>query len=301
MKTLILANPNAGRLESREQLEAEAAKLLGHELRFTEAPGEAERLARESLRDGCRLVVAAGGDGTINEVVNGLSEDFGSARLAILPLGTGNDLARSIGVPADLVEALEVLRQGRVRRLDVVRARFGADGGAERYFLNMATGGFSGDLNEAMDKERKTAWGPFSYLRSAVEAAAEIRSFEVSIEAEGQEPFTSSAVSAVVANGRYAGGGVPAAPEACVDDGLLDVVIIPALSMGQLAWLMPRMLAGTHLSSEHVRFFRTRRLRIESDPPCPFNLDGEEAGVTPVELEILPGALEVVVGPEMEG
>lgn len=304
MRTTILANPHAGSLENREELEQAVAGMLGTHLEFTESPEEAEERARERLRDGCELIVAAGGDGTINDVLNGLAEDFSRARFGILPLGTGNDLARSLAVPANLEASLEVLRQGRLLHVDVVRATLAGDEGrSERYFLNMATGGFSGHLNEALTDESKSTWGPLSYLFSAIEAAQEVEGFDLEVEvtdAGGSvSEYRGRAVAVMIANGRCAAGGVQAAPNACVDDGLLDVVILEERPIPTLALLMPRIWAGVHLGADAVHSLRGTRVRISSDPACPFNLDGEESGCTPAEFEILPGALETVVGEEV--
>lgn len=296
MKTLILANPHAGSLESRSDLEAAVAGMSETHVRFTEAAGDAERLARENLDEDRDCVVAAGGDGTIHEVINGLADDFGHVRLGVLPLGTGNDLARSLGIPPLLEEAVDILRRGQTRSLDVIRVRF--EDGAERFCLNMATGGFSGQMNETLDEATKRAWGPLSYFRSAVEAMPELRSFRLELEPEGHAPLSLFAYSVAVANGRCVAGGIPAAPEARMDDGLLDVLVIPELSLGQMTLLAPQVLTGQHLDSELIRFLRTEKVAISAEPPFPFNLDGERHGATPATFEVLPGALEVIVGPE---
>lgn len=296
MKTLILANPNAGSLESREQLESAVSSMEEVTVVFTESPGEVERRARESLEEDWDRVVAAGGDGTIHEAVNGLAQNLGKSHFGILPLGTGNDLARSLGVAADLHQALDVLRRGEVRALDVIRVRF--EDGLERLCLNAATGGFTDEVNEALDEETKNAWGPLSYLRSAVEAVPELESFHLELEPEGQESMSLSAYSVAIANGRCVASGIQVAPEARLDDGLLDVLVIPEIHVGQMAMLGPQVLTGRHLNSELIRFLRVEKVTVATAPPIPFNLDGEAHGTTPVTFEVLPQTLKVVVGPE---
>lgn len=295
MKTLILVNPHAGGLESRAELEAATAPLGETRIRYTEAPGEAERLARESLEEDWDCVVAAGGDGTIHEVANGLAPDFERARLGVLPLGTGNDLARSLGIPSRLEQAVAILRKGSVRAIDVIRVRF--DDGSQRYCINMATGGLSGQVHANLDEATKRTWGPLSYLRSAVEAVPDLESFRLELEPKDQEPLTLSAFSVAIANGRRVASGIPAAPEARLDDGLLDVLVIPELSLGQIALLAPQVLTGNHLGSELIRFLRTEEISVSAEPPVPFNLDGERHGKTPATFEVVPRALEVIVGP----
>ncbi|HEX5760440.1 MAG TPA: diacylglycerol kinase family protein [Thermoanaerobaculia bacterium] len=296
MRTRVVVNPNAGSADDLGALREAVATLPEAEVCLTEEAGHAERLAREAVERGCELVVAAGGDGTLNEVVNGLAADFGGARLGLLPLGTGNDFARSIGVPADLAGALAVLAEGRDAALDVGRATVGA----ARWFVNVSAGGFSGLVNEKMDSAVKSAWGPLSYLRSAVEALPELAGYRTTIRLDGDETLEVSAYSVIVANARYVASGIPVAPEARLDDGLLDLMIVPEASVPQLAVLVPLVLLGRHLGNDLILFRRSGRLEIRSDPAMSFNVDGELLGDGPATFEVMPRALRVVVG-EMPG
>lgn len=303
MRRLVLANPHATRLGEPEALRNALGALNETELRFTSRPGEATELARQAGERGHGVVVAAGGDGTVNEVVNGLLDpERGAARgvrLGILPLGTGNDLARSLGVPLELEGAIEVLRAARSRMVDVGRAELAADDGGRcrRLFLNMATGGFPSEVSETLDTETKRAWGPLAYLRSAIDVAEELTGFACRLEPAGDEPLELAVFSVSVANGQTVAGGIPAAPRARLDDGLLDVVVIPAQSLTQLALLLPQIAAGRHLEAERVRSARTSRLHLDAEPPFRIHLDGEDAGMTPARFTVLPRCLEVIVGP----
>ena len=294
MKTRIIVNPNAG---SAESLSALRERLPETEICRTEHEGHAEELARQAVEGGADLVVAAGGDGTLNEVVNGLSAGFDRVRLGLLPLGTGNDFARSIGVPDDLEGAVAVLREGRTRRIDVGRA---LAGGTSRWFLNMAVGGFSGVVSEKAS-EAKERWGPLAYMRGAVEAWPELTAFEASIVLNGAERLRIATYNIVISNGRYVAAGIPVAPQAEVDDGLLDVMIAPATTIPKLALLVPKVLLGQHLNDDLLIFRRATRIEIESDPPMAFNVDGEILGEAAAVFEIQPRALEMVVGPEEPG
>jgi diacylglycerol kinase (ATP) len=300
METCIIVNPNAGSAGEIEALRERLAELPGAEVFFTAAPGDAEARARDALRAGVRTVVAAGGDGTLNEVVNGLAADFGRARLGLLPLGTGNDFARSIGVPADLEEALDILAAGRVRTVDVGRATVGNE---SRHFLNMAVGGFSPVVSEKAE-EAKPRWGPLAYLRGAVDALPELQEFSAVLTLGGGDvvvEIETETYNLVLANGRFVASGIPIAPQAALDDGLFDVMIIPAASFPQMARLLPRILLGRHLDSDLLLFRRAARIEVESTPHMTFNVDGEilgEAGEGPARFEVLPQALEMVVGPD---
>ncbi|HEX9941947.1 MAG TPA: diacylglycerol kinase family protein [Thermoanaerobaculia bacterium] len=294
MKTRIIVNPNAGSVGEIETLQETLGKLPETEVRFTRKEGDARRLARQAVSSGAELIVAAGGDGTLNEVVNGMAVDFGGARLGLLPLGTGNDFARSIDVPADLEGALAVLAQGRTRAVDVARARFGRK---RRHFINMSAGGFSGIVSEKAG-EAKDRWGPLAYLRAALGSLPELKGFSAHLELDGSERLDVETYNVVISNGRYVAAGIPVAPQSELDDGRLDLMLVPTATIPQLARLVPQILLGRHTGSDLLLFRRARRIEIVSDPPMSFNVDGEVIGDEPALFEVLPRALEVVVGEE---
>jgi diacylglycerol kinase (ATP) len=299
MTTWILANPAAGSLDDRERLTGAvaAAGLADAEVRFIGEGGGPAELVREALAGGAATLVAAGGDGTLNRVLNALAPDFDRCRLGLLPLGTDNDFARTLGVPADLEGALAVLATGGSRRLDLVRAS-AADGA--RYLINTSAGGFSHRVGEAMEPEIKRAWGPLAYMRSAAGAIPELGPFRVRAEVDG-EPLRFAAYAVVVANGRFVASGIPVAPRARLDDGLVDLVAFAAVPLAEVAVLTPKTLLGLHLDDERVTFRQARRIAVDAEPEMQFNLDGEPFGPTPVSFEVVAGAVEMVVGPGLDG
>ncbi len=297
MKACIIVNPNAGSVEDRHALEEKLGGRPETSVHMTEREGHAEEIAREAVQGGAGLVVAAGGDGTLNEVVNGLSADFGRARLGLLPLGTGNDFARSINVPADLDGALQILEQGRVRALDVACATLH---GKSRYFINVSAGGFSGEVSEKA-AEAKERWGPLAYMRGALGALPELKAFTSRITLNGAETLEIETYNLVVSNGRFVASGIPVAPQAILDDGLLDVMIAPAATLPQLAILVPTVLLGRHIDSDLLIFRKAARVEIDCEPQMTFNVDGEIVGEGPARFEVLPRALEVVMGPDEPG
>lgn len=296
MTACIIVNPNAGSVDEVAHVREVLESRPGTVVRVTEEAGDAREIAAEAVRSGARLVVAAGGDGTLNEVVNGLAADFGHVRLGLLPLGTGNDFARSINVPPDLDAALAILERGETRTLDVARATIG---GESRHFINMAAGGFSGVVSEKAH-EVKDRWGPLSYLRAALGTLPELQGFRTRLTVNGSERLELDTYNIVVSNGRFVAAGIPVAPQSKLDDGLLDVMIAPATTIPQLAILVPQVLLGRHTESDLLLFRKATRLEIESDPPMSFNVDGELIGDAPAFFEVLPRALEVIVGPEEE-
>src|ERR687893_3285439 len=215
----------------------------------TRSKDDAVEAARE-WREG--LLIVAGGDGTINDVINGLGEAGfpESVTLALLPSGTGNDLAATLTVPENPNEAKEVIRQNRVRTLDVARVR--SEGIGERFFINVATGGLGAEISYANDEELKRRWGKLSYLRASLEVARTFDVRELMLYIDGEERQV-EAVNVAVGNCRYTGGGWPATPKANPEDGLLDVVVIEALGVTDLLNLTPAVLAGSgYLDSDWV-------------------------------------------------
>jgi diacylglycerol kinase (ATP) len=294
MKSRVILNPNAGSVEGIASLRDSLERLPDTEICVTDHEGHAEELARQAVEMGVPLVVAAGGDGTLNEVLNGLSAGFDRTRLGLLPLGTGNDFARSIGVPDDLEGALAVLRAGRVQKIDVGRTSVG---GKSRCFLNMAVGGFSGVVSEKAS-DAKERWGPLAYMRGAVDALPELQAFETSIVLNGAERLRVATYNIVISNGRYVAAGIPVAPQAKLDDGLFEVMIAPATTIPKLALLVPQVLLGQHLGSDLLLFRRATRIEIDSQPEMSFNVDGEILGEASSVFEVQPRALEMVVGPD---
>ena len=262
----------------------------------TEGPDDASEAAGE-WREG--LLIIAGGDGTINDAVNGLGKAGFPERvtLGILPAGTGNDLAATLCIPDDPDEAEDVIRQGRVRTLDVARVR--SDGIGEQFFINVATGGLGAEISDANEGELKKRWGKLSYLRASLEVAKDFDVKELELYLD-DELHRVRAVNVVVGNCRFAGGGWLAAPRANPEDGLLDVVIIEKLGLADLLQLAPASVArADYLGKEGVFSARAKEIRVETQPPgLEFTVDGEVVGDDPARFSVVPHALKVIVGPD---
>jgi diacylglycerol kinase (ATP) len=296
LKARVICNPAAsGGGYEPEDLRQE---LVGYELDWitTESAGDATEAARE-WRDG--LLIVVGGDGTITEVVNG----FGLAgfpegvTLGILPAGTGNDLAATLAIPEDPNEAVDVLRQNRVRTLDVARVRSERVG--EQFFMNVATGGMGAEVSSAADAEMKNRWGKLAYLRASLEVARQYEATEVTLTLDGVERKL-RAVNLAIGNCRYAGSGWLAAPRANPEDGLLDLVVIEDVGLQEVLKLTPTVLADSdYLDKEGVFFARAKEIRVEAGPgSLEFMVDGEIIGNEPAVFAAMPRVLKVIVGPE---
>ena len=299
----VICNPSSG--GGAYDPDVLRAEFDGYELDWveTEGPGDASEATRE-WHEG--LLIVAGGDGTINDAVNGLGKAGfpQGVTLGILPAGTGNDLAATLCIPDDPDEAEDVIRQGRVRTLDVARVR--SEGIGERFFINVATGGLGAEISDANEGELKRRWGKLSYLRASLEVAKDFDVRELDLYLDG-ELHRTRAVNVVVGNCRYAGGGWLAAPRANPEDGLLDVVIIEKLGLADLLQLAPASMArADYLGKEGVFSARAKEIRVETQPPgLDFTVDGEVVGDEPARFSVIPRALKVIVGsdyvPEPDG
>jgi diacylglycerol kinase (ATP) len=277
-------------------VEAVIRKFENPLLRITEEEGEGKLFARQAIEDGFDLIIAAGGDGTVNEVVNGIVPNAGRTRLGILPLGTGNDLARSLDVPTDLSAAVDIILAGETRRVDVIKVV----NSSIRYFINMSSCGFSGQVDENLTPEMKQAWGGMAYLMSGLGTLPELTPYKTHIQFDDYDPEELDLYNLVIANARYVGGGIQVAPAAKLNDGLIDVMIIPVTSTPRLILAMTEILLGRHLDSDIVIHRRARKVSFNSYPNMWINVDGELIGREPATFEVLDDALEIITGPDPE-
>lgn len=294
MKARAICNPSSGGGGYSPEEVHQALNEFDLEWVETGQKGDAREAARE-WEEG--LLIVVGGDGTINEAVNGLGlAGFPpEVTLGLLPTGTGNDLAATLGIPEDHESAVQTLTQQRVRTLDA--ARVDSVGIGERHFINVATGGLGARISGVTDEQTKDRWGKLAYLRSSLELAREFDVQEVSLTLDGEERRM-KAVNIVVGNCRYSGGGWLAAPTANPEDGLLDVIVIEDLGLSEVLGLAPAALSRSdYLDKEGVFHARAREVRVGSKPgEIEFTTDGEVIGDEPASFSVIPGAINFVVG-----
>jgi len=297
IKTVFLVNPAAenGAAGRRwPELAHEAASLgLQGDTRFSERPGHLTELAREAAAD-ADLLVAVGGDGTVNEVVNGIAGL--DVELALIPRGTGGDFVRTFGIPRKLDRAVEVALRGRTRAIDLGRGRYRSWAGEDEdsYFANIASASMSGAIAKRTNETSKALGGKVSYAWATVAVFSRWRSDEVRVRVDGTEQ-AGRMHDVIVANGRYLGGGMKMVPEAEPDDGLLDVLLIGDLTKRDLLLTMPKTYRGKHLPHPKATLLRGTTVEIDAPEPLPVELDGEQPGTTPVRFEIVPRALRLRV------
>ncbi len=294
-KALIVFNPQAGRgrgyKRAEEVRQALQAAGIEYESVVSEARGQAIELARRAALAGWKLIVAAGGDGTVNEVVNGLmlAEAEGAAsRLGVLPIGSGNDFAASLGIPLNLREAAKRLARAQVRRIDL-----GCING--RYFDNNAGLGFEAMINV---EAHRITWlrGQPQYLLAVFRAMASYPLPVVDITKDDGHRLAKQILMISVGNSRRNGGGFLVNPDAVPDDGLLDLCIVDAISRPQILRLLPKAMTGSHRGEPAVELTRSTHLIVESADPLPVHADGEILwnDAHRVEITVEPGRLEVI-------
>ncbi len=298
--TRLIINPKAGSVEAADLSIAHDAP--GIEVVEVETEDETRDAATAAARAGIRTVVAAGGDGTLHLVVNGLmavGETAGERPdLGLIPLGTGNDFARTLGLPlGDVAGCLTCLPEGPRRALDLIRY---AHEGRSGYAVNVCAGGFSGTVGDTLTPEFKASWGPLAYLVGAAKLLPDLTDYRTEIMWDGGPAESIDAYNVVVANGRTAAGGQPVAPRANPEDGLLDVVVVRAGSALDIARLAALVLAGDYITDDAIVFNQVRSVRIHSTPGMWFNVDGELRTNAPISFEVVPAALNVIVGPDYE-
>jgi diacylglycerol kinase (ATP) len=293
VKPYIIVNPIAGAIVNPDVLLKQLRRLDPRRLSLTKSAGEAEALARVAFRAGCDYIIAAGGDGTLNEVINGIASPhpIRRVRIGIVPLGTANDFARSMKLPARVENNIDILCAKQTVLVDLVRVT----GKRTRYFINVSAGGFSGAVDEKLTPRIKSTWGPLAYLRSAAAALPKLRAYDATVIFDDVERWEGELYNIVIANGQFVAGGLPIAPDASVRDGLLDVLLVPKRPAREMALLTAQMLLGKHLSNDAIPFRRTRKISVKSRPRMWFNVDGEPFGDDPVVFQILPRALEFVI------
>jgi diacylglycerol kinase (ATP) len=290
MRARLIANPVAGADQAASRL-AEFNERLKPRFRpldivLTTGPGDAREAARDAALLGYEHVFVAGGDGTLNEVINGLGSvdgALGATTLGLLPMGTGNDFAAALGLPDDSASACDAILTGLRKPVDVGRVN-------DRLFINVSAGGFIADVSEAVDPQLKSLAGRFAYLIGGARALLQAEPFACTIDGR-----TLSCLLFAVCNAPMIGGGRLIAPEASPDDGTFDVCLVSAMELLEFVGLLRRVANGTHVTDDRVVYFHTPSVTLEFDRELNVNADGEVFAATKCEYTLLPHAIAVLV------
>ena len=302
MKTLFIVNPKSGRgkpgrLWPRIR-DVFRARDWRFDVAFTEGRGHGKALAREAVRNGFELIVAVGGDGVVNEVVNGLMADGRAVNpqstLGIIPCGSGNDLARMLGLPGETLAAARHLAQNKQSRLiDIGEVVFTSGGRKElRFFVNDANLGFAADVVARLERTGKFSRGTVPYFVALLLTALRHRSQLIQL-GFGDHSYDQKTTTVLVCNGQSTGGGMWVAPDASLDDGLLDVIVVGGLRPWEIIWHAPKIYRGTHIAMHQVSVHRARTVTVTSPQRLSVVADGELIGEAPATFRVLPLALRV--------
>lgn len=297
MAICVIFNP-AAQGEKASQLRAQLQSISNQcVLKPTTAPGAGRALAAQAAGDGFDTIVAAGGDGTVQEVVTGLAREPGAlarVRLGILPVGTVNVFARELNIPRHLPQAWRVIQQQRETVIDLPFAQSGSEPSSLRhYFAQLAGAGLDSRAIALVDWEQKKALGPFSYVVASFRAFCQPHD-AVHLSSPSHPQHVSSPL-VIIGNGRYFGGSFNLFPKAKMDDGLLDVLVFPPLNWESVFAIGYGCLAGQIHSAAGAQYLQTDAFTLSSSVPMPFQLDGDNVGFLPVTFSVLPRALRVLV------
>jgi diacylglycerol kinase (ATP) len=292
---VVVANPAAGHGRAGKLIGKVTTRLrrlgVSHEIRVSESGPDVERIARDAAEDGTRIVAALGGDGTASLAANGLLGT--GVALAALPAGTGDDFAKGIGA-GKLDTAIALLADPKTADLDVIEITTGA---ARRSFINIAGAGFDSEVNETANGMTIKLGATGTYVAALLKTLSRFApaAFVITV---GDERIETDAMLVEVGSGRWTGGGMRVLPDAVMNDGLLDLCIVHALSKTAFLRAFPRVFTGSHTTHPKVTMRTGARVEVEANRRVLVYADGELVGPLPAIFEVRPGTLPVVVGPD---
>jgi diacylglycerol kinase (ATP) len=307
----VIVNPKSASGSTRDKWSGVAADLRAHfgpfAVAFTKGPGDGTTLAEQAAKDGRTFIIACGGDGTINELVNGIMNSGEDVEFGILPSGTGGDFRRSLDMPQNHREAAVALRDGVTKQIDVGRVTFKDHDDAEvsRYFVNVSSAGLAAEVIKRVKSQKMFDWLPNEILRGKANFAAStlqeivnLNATTLTVKIDDGEEHQLRTIAFCVANARYFGGGMMIAPNAKLSDGLLDIVNISDLTTARIVMKAPALYRGTLASLDEVKMMTAKRVEISPSDPSEeilIETDGELPGKLPATYEIIPNAVRVRV------
>lgn len=289
-KARLIYNPTSGREEMKRRLADILQRLdnagIETSCHATTGEGDATLAAAEAVERGYDLIIAAGGDGTLNEVINGMAEKENIPPLGVFPLGTTNDFARALGIPKNWEEYCDLVIRNVTRPIDLGKAN-------DRYFINIAGGGTLTELTYEVPSKLKTMIGQLAYYLKGLEKMVSLTPQELIIKANGQEIIHDEFMVFLIANSNSVGGFEKLAPGASIDDGLFDVIALRKCNLAEFVRVVSLALRGEHINDKKVIHFRTDYMEVVSPGPVQLNVDGEFGGVLPGTFRNLPQHLRI--------
>ncbi len=291
LRARLIYNPSSGREEAKRKLAYILQKLekagIETSTAATEGDGDAVKAASEAIRKKYDIIIAAGGDGTVSEVINGMAEHEQRPPLGILPFGTTNDLARALGIPRKWEHAVDLIIQQNSRAIDIGQMN-------DRFFMNIAGGGSLTELTYEVPSKMKTMLGQLAYYIKGLEKLPSLKPIHLTMKADGQR-IEQEAMLFLIANSNSVGGFEKLAPHATIDDGKFDVIVVKKMNLPDFIRLTGLVMRGEHLNDPGVLHFQAKELFVESPDPVMMNLDGEFGGSLPCHFKVLHQHLQIYV------
>lgn len=292
MKTLFIVNPTSGRdlaAPMRRELLDAVSTMRGADAHVLTRPGEAALVAQKAVLEGYERIIVAAGDGTLNEVVNGIGDS--DVAIGVVPLGTGNVFASELGLePDSLDQSLSVIQAGKTRRIDIGRA-------GDTRFLLMAGFGFDAEVVHSVPSRAKGVFGKFAYAPMLVRESVRCQPSRFRLLFDEEITLETEAYNVIVCNCASYAPNFQIAPDARTDDGLLDVLVFgnePAMKLKFLGWVSQSLVTSA-VADSSVERYQARRLRIDANPSVKMQIDGDVRGESGIDIEVLPNALNLIV------
>lgn len=304
-KTFVIVNPNSANRRTGkiwEYIKKELEKNIGKfDFKFTTAPFDATLISRDAVKSGYEMIVAVGGDGTVNEVVNGFFENDkiinSEITLGIISRGTGSDLIKTLGISKEISQAVEKLKGRNVERCDLGKINFvdKDDKEVTRYFINIADFGMGGETVDRVNKTTKFFGGFISFLWGTLITSIKYKNKMASLNIDDKIKFEGKIKNIAIANGRFFGGGMEIAPTAKMDDGFFEVVIISDISYFKGLRIMQKIYKGELIENEKVKYLKGKIISATSSEVVLIDVDGEQPGKLPAKFEILKSMINVKI------
>lgn len=302
--TVFIVNPHSGNGSTGREwpkIKAMAQDRIGHfTYRLTSRPGEATHIARSSILKGAELIVCVGGDGTLNEVINGFINEDGfihqDTLLGFIPNGTGCDFIKTVPIPDTIEDSLNTIRDGHFSRIDLGRLCYRNHKNKEciRYFHNITSFGLGGEVVERVNRTSKM-FGPFiSFIWATLLTIMIYGKKDVRFKIDDGDDQKATIWNIAVANGQYHGGGMHVAPKAKIDDGLFHITVIGDMSLAAVFWHLPKLYNGKILNIKEIKFLTGKKIEAYSDQPVSLDVDGEQPGHLPISIDMIPSAIRVI-------
>ena len=288
----LIYNPTSGREEMKKRLPDILQRLemggIETSTHATTSEGDATIAAAEAADRGFDIIIAAGGDGTLYEMINGLAAKDVRPQIGILPLGTTNDFARALGIPKHWEYAVDLITQQYSKPIDLGRAN-------QRYFINIAGGGSMTELTYEVPSKLKTMIGQLAYYMKGLEKMTRLRPTELRLQAKEIGEIHEEIMMFLICNSNSVGGFEKLAPDASLDDGMFDVIVLKKCNLGEFIRIVSLALRGEHFNDPHIVHFQTNELIVTTPDYVQLNLDGEYGGTLPCTFTMLPSHLNIFV------